>query len=105
MARQDKAAIGGAERDYTMLLSNWEVQFEIRILISLTHQGVSGRIPGRGQCPHRLGDQDAALSRLKPGFESLWGHTSTPKVVHNLWGFFISCGMIKGFRAVTFLYP
>lgn len=31
MARQDKAAIGGAERDYTMLLSNWEVQFEIRI--------------------------------------------------------------------------
>ncbi len=24
--------------------------------------------------PHRLGDQDAALSRLKPGFESPWGH-------------------------------
>ena len=28
-------------------------------------------------CPHRLGDQDAALSRLKPEFESLWGHWFT----------------------------
>lgn len=27
---------------------------------------------------HRLGDQDAALSRLKPGFESLWRHTKHP---------------------------
>lgn len=24
--------------------------------------------------PHRLGDQDAALSRPKRGFESPWGH-------------------------------
>ncbi len=38
------------------------------------------QIPSNGKiltlCPHRLGDQDAALSRLKPGFESLWGHLS-----------------------------
>ena len=27
-------------------------------------------------CPHRLEDQDAALSRPKPGFESPWGHSS-----------------------------
>ena len=25
--------------------------------------------------PHRLVAQDGALSRLKPGFESPWGHT------------------------------
>ena len=25
--------------------------------------------------PHRLVDQDAALSRLKPEFESPWGHS------------------------------
>ncbi len=27
-------------------------------------------------CPHRLVAQDGALSRLKPGFEFPWGHTS-----------------------------
>ncbi len=29
------------------------------------------------KCPHRLVDQDAALSRLKPEFESPWGHQIT----------------------------
>ena len=28
--------------------------------------------------PHRLVAQDAALSRPKPGFEFLWGHTKNP---------------------------
>ena len=28
--------------------------------------------------PHRLEDQDAALSRLKQGFESPWGHIVYP---------------------------
>jgi hypothetical protein len=29
---------------------------------------------GKNKCPHRLVDQDVALSRLKPEFESPWGH-------------------------------
>jgi hypothetical protein len=29
--------------------------------------------------PHRLGDQDVALSRLRPGFESPWGHLAIKK--------------------------
>ena len=31
-----------------------------------------------GARPHRLVDQDAALSRPKPGFEPPWGHTFAP---------------------------
>ena len=30
-------------------------------------------------CPHRLGDQDVALSRLRPGFESPWGHSPSKR--------------------------
>lgn len=29
-------------------------------------------------CPHRLAAQDVALSRLKRGFESRWGHHKPP---------------------------
>jgi hypothetical protein len=40
---------------------------------------------------HRLEDQDAALSRLKPEFESLWGHrihikpVRIPRTLRNFW--------------------
>jgi hypothetical protein len=36
---------------------------------------MDGKIPSLGTRPHRLGDQDAAPSRLKRQFESGWGHT------------------------------
>ena len=39
----------------------------------LTNYRASDRISDVER-PHRLGDQDAALSRLKREFESLWGH-------------------------------
>src|SRR5689334_23023480 len=41
------------------------------------------KIPlGGNQCrPHRLGAQDATLSRSKPGFESPWGHKKSHRLM------------------------
>ena len=41
--------------------------------------------------PHRLAAQDGALSRLKPGFESPWGHTK--KAIYVMALFFIQAGV------------
>ena len=43
----------------------------VQFYLTLISEG--GKIPTLGTRPHRLGDQDAALSRLKPQFESGWG--------------------------------
>jgi hypothetical protein len=43
------------------------------VQLSLTPNLRDGKIRPLGTRPHRLGDQDAALSRLKPQFESGWG--------------------------------
>jgi hypothetical protein len=43
------------------------------VQLSLTLICWDGKIRPLGTRPHRLGDQDAALSRLKPQFESGWG--------------------------------
>jgi hypothetical protein len=45
------------------------------VQLSLTVIYWDGKIRTLGTRPHRLGDQDAALSRLKRQFESGWGHT------------------------------
>jgi hypothetical protein len=44
----------------------------------LTRYPGGGKMPQQSKRPHRLGDQDAALSRLKPRFESEWGHKDPP---------------------------
>src|SRR4030043_749722 len=52
------------------------------VQFSLTQICRGGKIPSLGTRPHRLGDQDAALSRLKPQFESGWGQrTYQPTLV------------------------
>ena len=61
--------------------------------------------------PYRLGDQDAALSRLKPQFESGWGHRVKRDERENpahcdlksstLFGSLAVMTSIAGFRPIT----
>jgi hypothetical protein len=58
------------------LIVGKEVGHSIPLVVDVEGFPPAPRAAAPAACsrPHRLGDQDAALSRLKPGFESLWGH-------------------------------
>ena len=46
--------------------------------------------------PHRLGAQDATLSRSKPGFESPWGHKSSKPPTDHVERFLFILRLIQG---------
>lgn len=61
-----------ALREQGLSSSRFISSYLLNLYTCLTPYYGDGRIAPH--CPHRLGDQDAALSRLKQGFESPWGH-------------------------------
>ena len=98
---------GGAVVHYNMGGEHWEEVFEpafLKFCLTKTHIcDINYTLPSKPiVCLHRLGDQDAALSRLKPGFESLWRHWSNSCLKSERGQeFFIPLTPVTGFAGLT----